>query len=449
MTTDNGHHIRISDNKIEGDAYINIRIARDEALAKGGKEQIRAAAVSAVAETLLGDRLAAFEADIFIRRLAQFIEDNQKFAASLFETSTKLDLRTLPRQLEDWAVENSDIVNLDEAKITVGATLYLIASFEPALELLSDAAASTSDPDIALLAADAALPISQPSVALKFLEMARWQMKLVDRDSTRRFALILAKIGACHEMLVDETATNFGETLRSRAVDTYEEALSYLPARQIGFALPEADRLDLLARARVLNNLGYALMAIGGTGHGKNTEREQALASMQEALEIRTRLRDIGPNLARIHLNLAEISRLIGNVAGIYDHIAAADAALSAPDDSIEPHPIQAKLESLRAGQHWEENKLYEAQQGFEKALKLLQACGLGESEDALLVRYSIAHTLIRADKPGGRRYLLELYERVSERLRRHHEGFGEKKTFMLLEMLQEDIARFPPSKSH
>ena len=204
-----------------------------------------------------------------------------------------------------------------------------------------------------------------------------------DGDSNRRLALILAKIGACHDMLINENeaVAGLGEGRRSRAVDTYKEALSYLPDPQIRFPLSEANRLDLLARARVLNNLGYALMATGGTGSGQNAERKQALDSMREALKIRTKLQDIGPNLARIHLNLAEICRLNGNVAGVYDHIASADAALPRPKDTRERHPIHAKLEILRACQHWEENKLDKAHQGFELALTLLYNCGLGESE--------------------------------------------------------------------
>lgn len=436
--------------KISGgrDVIITINEARADALTNGGYEQFRTAAVNAVAETLLEDKLAAFEAEFFVHRLARFIEDNPGFADSIFKTSGKLDLRALPSQLEEWIAENADIVELEEAKVTVGATLYLIAKFEPALELLSEVAVDTRDPTIALLAADAALPISQPSVALKFLEMARWQMEPDNDADTRRFALLLAKIGACHEMLIDDTehVISVRGELRSRAVDAYEEALSLLPTRRAGFVISESDRLDLLARARVLNNLGYTLMSASGTEHGQNAERERASAFMKEALEIRTKLRDIGPNLARVHLNLAEIDRLIGNVAGIYDHIAAADAALLDSKETGFPHPIQAKLESLRAGQMWEESKFFEAEQGFEKALKLLQACGLGESEDALLVRYSIAHTLIRAEKPGGRRYLLELYQRVSDRLKQHDEGFGEKKTSMLMEMLREDITKFPAS---
>ena len=142
MNTGNGTTVNISDTRVNGDIiFVNLRVARDEALEKGGREQIHAAAVAAVAETLLGDRLAVFEADIFVHRIAHFIRHNQEFATLLSETGTKFDLHALPNHIESWAAENPDVANIEEAKISVGAAYYLTARFERAFELLTEAAA--------------------------------------------------------------------------------------------------------------------------------------------------------------------------------------------------------------------------------------------------------------------------------------------------------------------
>lgn len=378
---------------------LNKNVSETIASASGGifvKSDTSAASrdsiISAISAASANDVVFQFETRRYIEDLTEFIIENYEdiFVALKVGGQKRLGLEVLPALLSEMRDNSPNDNAKQEIAYSRGVCLFLLCRYGEALKEVDPLARRAGTLKFHCLAGECALHTGQYAVAYRHFKASAPFLhdsdSLYTSDRYLRDALWHSNMGACYEALLESEA----------AVSEYEASIMLLDS-----ASPT--RLNLLARAMVLNNLGFSHLTLADEGlPGANLRKAER--NLLEALSIREDQDDTDLKKARVLFNLAEVYKRQDNSPASMEYLDRAEGVLGRVQV---PHALKASVPNEQAIRLFEAGHFREAVEKFQEARRTLSRIYGEDSEQYVLTSYSIAQALEAAGDPAAKQHLI------------------------------------------